>query len=171
MLLTVDNPFVTVQFRMRADISGVRGCNIGLSHSVGRANFAIHQRLQPLLFLCLGAVFVQHLHIPGIGSRAVKNFCRDVGLAHLLCQVGVLNGIEAGTRVAISEKEIPQTFCFCLVLQALANFCLPVGVLPAVSHINLSEKFTLQRHNFSVDKVFNFFQQRPDVITNSQIHV
>ena len=73
VLLAIDDPLVAVQHRAGTDIGGIRGGHPGLGHGVGGADLAVHQRLQPLLLLGLAAVFVQHLHIAGVGGGAVEH--------------------------------------------------------------------------------------------------
>ena len=112
VLLTVDDPFVTIQHRCGADVGGIGGRHARLGHGKGRTDLAIQQRLQPLLFLRLGAVLVQHFHIARIRRRAVEHFSRHMRLPHLLGEVGVFHGIQAGAGVAIGEEEVPQSLGF-----------------------------------------------------------
>ena len=47
--------------------------HVGLGHAEAGADLAAQQRLQPALLLCVSAVADQHLHVAGVGRRAVKH--------------------------------------------------------------------------------------------------
>ena len=59
------------------------------------------QRLQPLRLLRRAAVARQHLHVAGVGRRAVEDLWRQVRPAHDLAQRGVLEVAEARTMVRV----------------------------------------------------------------------
>ena len=107
MLLSVDDPLVTLEHRMRANIGRIRRSDVGLGHAKAGTNLAVHEWLKPLFLLSLSTVFVDDFHIAGIGGTAVENLGADVRATHFLCEVSVLDRIEAST-ILIVVKEVPK---------------------------------------------------------------
>ncbi len=69
--LAVEHPLVSLEPRFQGDVGGVRGSDLGLGHRESRADLSVEQGLQPLLFLLLGAVALDHFHVAGVGRGAV----------------------------------------------------------------------------------------------------
>ena len=113
---------------------------------------------------------MQHFHVARVGGGAIEYLGGDMGLAHLLRQVGVLHGVETGTRLAIGQEEIPQPAGPGFVLQAFHDVGLASGELPAVTHGNLIEVFALQRRDFLFHKVPDISQYRGNFCADSKIH-
>src|SRR5439155_2251897 len=69
----------------------------------------------------------EHLHVAGVGRRAVESLRRERRTAHDLAERRVLEVREPGTAPALREKEVPEA--------ALARLCLQLlhdrGDLPA----------------------------------------
>ena len=78
------------------DVGRVGRGDVGLGHQEGRANLAVHQRPQPLLLLLARPVAVEHLHIAGVGRRAVERFRRPQETPHFLGAKGILEVAQAG---------------------------------------------------------------------------
>ena len=93
VLFAVDYPLVALEHSRSTDVSGIRRGYIRLGHPEARADFAVHQRLEPLLFLRFCAVLVDDFHVAGIGRTAVKDLSTDIRATHLFCEVSVLNRI------------------------------------------------------------------------------
>ena len=117
-LLAVDDVLVSIQNRRRADVGGVRGGHGGLGHGEGRANLAGEQRLEPLFFLLLGAVALQHLHVAGVGRRAVEHLGRPAGVPHQLRQRRVFQVAQPCPAAGFWQEHIPQPVFFGLFLEA-----------------------------------------------------
>ena len=94
VLLAVNHPLVALEGGRGADVGRIRGSDSRLGHAKAGADLACEQGLQPLLFLCLTAVFMQYFHVAGIRRGAVEDLGSQARLAHLLGQVGVLDGVE-----------------------------------------------------------------------------
>ena len=101
-LLAVEHPLVAVELGVDGDVGGVRGGDARLGHDVGRADLALQQRLQPLLLVLGRAVALQHLHVAGVGGGAIEGLRRQPRPAHLLGEVGVLDG---GQAVALALRS------------------------------------------------------------------
>ena len=68
--------FVAAHFDAALDVGRVGRGDVGLGHQEGRADLAVHQRLQPLVLLLARAVAVQHLHVAGVRRGAVEHLRR-----------------------------------------------------------------------------------------------
>src|SRR5207245_10058555 len=90
--------------------------HLWLGHREGRADLALAQRLERLLLLLGRAVALEHLHVAGVGRRAVESLRRERRTAHDLAERRVLEVREPGTAPALREKEVPEA--------ALARLCL-----------------------------------------------
>ncbi len=119
-------PFFAVQYIVVAvalaaqrDVGGVRGSDIRLGHQIGRADFSVEQRLQPLFLLLGRAITLQHFHVAGIGRRAVERFGAEMRLAHLFGQIGIFDRRQAVAGLGAGEPEIPQAAFARLGLEAV----------------------------------------------------
>ena len=90
------------------DVGGVRRCHLRLRHCVAGADFTREQRLEPSLFQLRRTVALQHLHVAGVGRRAVENFRGHGGASHDLAQRSVLQIGEPGAELALRQEQIPQ---------------------------------------------------------------
>ena len=105
------------------DIGRVRRCHRGLGHQEGGADFAVHQRLEPLLLVLLGAVTHQHFHVAGIGRRAVEHFRGPADVAHLLGQRRIFQIAQSRAAEFVvlmrrrRHEHVPETFGARLLLQ------------------------------------------------------
>ena len=107
VLLSVDNPLVALEHRMRANIGRIRRSDIGLGHAKAGTNFAVHEWLKPLFLLSLSPVFVDDFHVARVGGTAVENLGANVRATHFLCEVSVLDRVEA-SAIFIGQEEVPQ---------------------------------------------------------------
>ena len=73
-LAAVDDVVVAVALDAALDVARVGRGHRRLGHGEARADLAVEQRLQPLLLVLLGAVAGEHLHVAGVGRRAVDRF-------------------------------------------------------------------------------------------------
>ena len=70
VLLSVDDPLVTLEHRMRANIGRIRRSDIGLGHTKAGTNLAVHEWLKPLFLLSLSPVFVDDFHVARVGCTS-----------------------------------------------------------------------------------------------------
>ena len=89
-LLAVDDPFVAIEHRARADVFCIRRRQARFGHGVGRADLASQQGFQPLFFLLFGADALQHFHVACIGCAAIQGFRRQSVLAQFGGNVGIV---------------------------------------------------------------------------------
>jgi hypothetical protein len=126
-LAAVDHVMIAIALDAGFDVGRVGGGHRRLGHQEGGADFAVHQRLQPLLLLLLGAVAHEHFHVAGIGRRAIEHFGRPGDAAHLLPQQRVFEIGQAGAAKFLifmlvrRHEHVPQTFGLRLLLQLLEN--------------------------------------------------
>ncbi len=106
--LTADDPFITIEYGTRRDISRIGRSHAGLGHGKGRAYFSRQQRLQPLLLLCFRAITLQYFHVARIRCAAIERFRREPAAPHDLSQVGVFEIRNASTALTFWQEEIPQ---------------------------------------------------------------
>ena len=132
VLLAVDHPLVAVTHGATGDVLGVRRRDVGLGHRVRRTDLAVQQRLQPLLLLLGRADPLEHLHVAGVGSRAVEALGGDRVLAELDRDVGVVEVGEPLTGVGVGEEEVPQPLLLGLGLDRLEQVELAVAIAPAL---------------------------------------
>ena len=105
------------------DVGGVRRGHRGLGHQEGGADLAVHQRLQPLPLVLLGAVAHQHFHVAGIGRGAVEHFGGPADVAHLLGQRRVfqIGQSRAAEFIVLMRgrrhEHVPEAFGLRLLLQ------------------------------------------------------
>ena len=172
MLLAVDDPLVAFEHGRGGDVLGVRRGVVHFGHGVGRADLAIEQGLQPALFLRRRANTLQHLHVAGVGRRAVHAFTGQRGLAQFGGDVGVVQIGQAFAGVGIGQEEVPQAFFLGLVLGSVEQVELPGRVLPAVgADAALAQRFVLGRHgNHGLgDEALDVFVQRQRLGRHAQV--
>ena len=81
-LPAIDDVFVALASDFGFDVGRVRRGDTWLGHRVSRADFAVHQRSEPAIFLLARAVALQHLHVAGVGRRAVEHLRSPDDPAH-----------------------------------------------------------------------------------------
>ena len=134
-LAAVDDAGVAVADDPGLDIGRIGRGDLDLGHGEGGANLAGEQRLQPLRPLCLGAVADQHLHVAGVGGRAVEDLRREVGAPHLLAGGRIVEVGEPGAMLALGQEQVPQPLRPGLRLQLFEQR----DRLPAVAAVYLRE--------------------------------
>ena len=142
----------------------------GLGHGIGRADFAVQQRLQPLLLLRRRADALQHFHVAGVGRRAVHGLRGQRILAELGRDIGVVEVLQALAGLGIGQEEVPQADFLGLVLGLLQHLELARRKAPAVGLV-LAMPVKLDRHRLDrfPDELFDVVVQRPDLIRHAQI--
>ena len=122
--------FVAAHVDAALDVGRVGRGDVGLGHQEGRADLAVHQRLQPFVLLLARAVAVDDLHIAGVGRGAVEHLGRPHDPAHFLGAERILEVGEArpfeleavvDRRRAVRgrHEQVPQALAARLVLQLL----------------------------------------------------
>src|SRR6056297_1622802 len=74
------------------------------------------------------------------------------------------------TLFAVGQPEIPQSRCLGARLQALQNFSLTRGILPAVALGDFGGVFGLKRHDLIPDHGTHAIPQGTGVSTQSKVH-
>jgi hypothetical protein len=146
VLLAVDDPLVAFQHRRGGHVLGVGRGVVQLGHRVGRADLAVQQRLEPLLLLLGRAHALEHLHVAGVGGRAVHALAGQRVLAQLGGDVGVVEVRQAFAGFGVRQEEVPQALLLGLFLGAVEQLQLARRVGPAVGTGGLrpaSSYFTL----------------------------
>ena len=124
-LAAVDHIMIAVALDRGFDIGRVRRCDGRLGHQERGTNLAVHQRLQPLLFVLLGAVAHEHFHIAGVRRGAVEHFRRPADMAHLFRQQRVFEIAQSRAVEFVIlmrrrwHEHVPQAFGLGLLLQFL----------------------------------------------------
>ena len=109
------------------DVGGVGRGDGRLGHQEGGADLAVHQRLQPLLLLLVGAVAMQHFHVAGVGRRAVEDLRGPGDVAHLFRQqrifeIGQSRAAEFVVFMRVRRHEhVPEAFGLRLLLQVFED--------------------------------------------------
>ena len=101
-LAPVEDVVVAVALDAASDVGGVGGGDARLGHGEARADLAGEQRFEPLLLLLGRAVAGQHLHVAGVGRRAVEHLGRPGDAPHHLAQRRVL---EVGQAGAVARRR------------------------------------------------------------------
>ena len=117
-LLAVDDPFLAVAHRVRAEQVRV-GAALRLGHRVRRPELLVQHRLEPALLLLVGAVRREHLHVAGVGRGRAEHLRRRRVAAEDLVQQAELELAVAGPAEILVEEDRPQPLVLDLVLQAL----------------------------------------------------
>jgi len=107
-LAAVDDVMVAVAADLAAYVGGIAGRDFRLGHREGRADLSGQQRLQPSALLLGRAVLGEHLHVAGVGRRAVEHLAGPQHAAHRLGQRRVLQVAQPGTVIA-GQEQVPQT--------------------------------------------------------------
>ncbi|RUS35366.1 hypothetical protein BC938DRAFT_471649 [Jimgerdemannia flammicorona] len=79
-LKAVNDVLITDALDRGLDVGGVGRGDLLLSHSKGRAYFAVQERLEPFFLLGWGAIFGEDLHVAGVGGGAVASLRKFEGL-------------------------------------------------------------------------------------------
>ena len=129
-LPAIDDVFVALASDFGFDVGRVRRGDTWLGHRVSRADFAVHQRSEPAILLLARAVALQHLHVSGVGRRAVEHLGSPDDPAHhfregRVFQVRQPRAFELERFVDVlgavprRHEQVPQPFCACLDLEFL----------------------------------------------------
>ena len=119
----VDDVMVAVALDAGLDIGGVGRRHRRFGHQEGGADFAVHQRPQPLPLLLLAAVAHQHFHVAGIGRRAVEHFRGPADVAHFFGERRVFQIAQSRAAEFIvlmrrrRHEHVPEAFGPRLLLQ------------------------------------------------------
>jgi len=81
-LAAVDHVMVAVALDAALDVGRIRRGDVRLGHEERRADPALEQGLEPLLFLLLGAVALDRLHVARVRRRAVEHLGRPGHAPH-----------------------------------------------------------------------------------------
>ena len=157
-------------FARGRDVLGVGRGDVRLGHRVGGADLAGEQRLQPLLLLRLGADALQHLHVAGVGRRAVHGLRRERILAELDRDIGVVEILQALAGLVVGQEEVPQAYFLGLVLGLLQHRELFRRKAPAIGLV-LAEPYELDRHRVDglADELLDVLVERTDLVRHAQI--
>ena len=129
-LAAVNHILVILPSDAGADVGGVRRRDVWLGHRKAGANLAGEQRLEPLPLLFGRAIPHQHLHVAGVGRRAVEHLGREARRAsHDLAERRVLQIGQAGAVFAVRQEQVPEAVGSRLLLQRLDDG----GRLPAIA--------------------------------------
>lgn len=151
---------VSLALNSELDIGTVTTGNVGLGHEEARPDFAIHQWLQPFVFLCGRAISGNDFHVSRIGCGAVTclewekrktvstssiivlrpsviltYLTGNCALAQLLRHQAVLNvgELRAILEMVLGQKHVPDTLAPSLALQVIhdAGVTLPSCIASA----------------------------------------
>lgn len=119
-LVAVDDVLVgsLVVLELGGDVRGIGGSHTRLSHRVCGADLTAQQGLKPLLLLLGGAELLNHLHVAGVGGRAVHSQVGDGESAHDLANGAVLHHGEA---TDLGQEEVGQPTLFSLAAQLVQD--------------------------------------------------
>ena len=110
---TMDRPSACLPLRPCLDHRRVGSATRrGLRHGEGRADLAIDNRLQPALFLCLGADAGQNTHIPVIGSRAIHRHRPEQAVIGFLVKSGATHNGKPHAAPRHRRLRRPQSRLF-----------------------------------------------------------
>jgi len=112
-----------------------------VGHGKARANAAVQQRHQPARLVLRGAVAFQHLHVAGVGGRAVHGLGGQRPAAHDLAQRRIFQVGEAGAGLAVRQEHVPQPGGLGPVLQPLHG----LRRLPGVARLAQARHLVLER--------------------------
>ena len=121
----VDDIVIAIALDAGFDVGGVGGRDRGFRHQEGGADFAIHQRPQPLPLVLPGAVAHQHLHVAGIRCGAIEHFRSPADVAHFLGQRRIFEIGQPRTAEFVvlmrgrRHEHVPEPFGPRLLLQLL----------------------------------------------------
>ena len=171
-LLAVDHPFVAVEHGRGLDLLGVAAHDAGLGHRVGRADLAAQQRLEPALLLLRGAHPLEHLHVAGVGRRAVEALAGQTVLAEFDGDVGVVEVAQALAGVGVGQEEVPQALGTGLGLHGVEQFELARRPAPAIGPA-LTEAVELlgDRVDLVADECPHGLEQRADLVRHPQVEI
>jgi hypothetical protein len=158
----VQHVLVTVSGNLALDVGRVGRGDARFGHQKGGADLAVHQRPQPLLLLLAGAVAVEHLHVAGVGRRAVEHLARPGNAAHFLgaeriFEVGELRPLERERLVDMAQRrtrrheQVPQPRRLGLGLELLDH----LDRLPPVPGRDLLLVVAVTGPDMSLDEVAN----------------
>ena len=172
VFFTVDDPKIAIQHRRGGNVLGIRRGMVHLGHGIGGTDFAVEQRLEPLLFLGRCAHPLQHFHVAGVGCRAVHAFrCQGV-FAQFNGNVGVVQVGQALASVGIGEEEVPQAFFFGLLFGTIEQIKLAGRIVPAVSaRAAFAQRLVFDAHRVHrlLDEALDMLVQRNHFLRHAQI--
>lgn len=147
-LAAVEDVMVSLALNSELDISAVTAGNVGLGHEETRPDLAIHQWLQPFVFLCGRAISSNDFHVSRIGCGAVTCLELDkrktvstgsmvvstasiiltyltgnCALAQLLRHQAIFNvgKLRAVLEMVLGQKHVPDALVPSLALQVIHN--------------------------------------------------
>jgi hypothetical protein len=170
VLLAVDHPLVAVEHRLARDVAGVRRCQRGLGHAVAGADLAVEQRLQPLLLLLGRADALDHLHVAGVGRRAVEALRRQRTLAELLGDVRVVEVAEPLPGFGVGQEEVPQPVGLGLGLHPVEQLQLAGGEAPPVgAPLTEGEELGRDRLDLVGDESLDLVEEGPGALGHGEV--
>ena len=126
-----DDVLIAVPLDPGGDVGRVAARHVRLGHGEGRADAPGQQRLEPGMFLLLGAQQVQQLHVAGIGCLTVDRLrSQVVAPARQLRDRRVLQLGQPGLG---RQEQIPQAVGLCLLLELLDDGWNDVVVRPGLT--------------------------------------
>ncbi len=107
-LAAVEHVVIAVALDPQLDVARVRAGDVGLGHRERRADLAVEQRRQPALLLLGRAELVEHLHVAGVGRRAVARLGGDRRAPEDLGERRVVAVGEPGAVLVVGQEHVPQ---------------------------------------------------------------
>jgi hypothetical protein len=113
---------------------------------------------------------LEHLHVAGVGGRAVEALRGDGVLAQLVGDVGVVEVGQALAGLGIGQEEVPQPGRLGLGLEPVEQLELAVAVAPALLAA-LAEAEVLGGHGFDLvrDERHHRLVERPRSLGHGQV--
>ena len=170
VLLAVDHPLVAVEHGLGGDVAGVGAGQARLGHAEAAADLAVEQRLEPLLLLLGRADPLEHLHVAGVGRRAVEALGGQRVLAELAGDVRVVEVAEALAGLGVGEEEVPEPVGLGLRLGAVEQLELAGRVAPAVlPPLAEAEELLGDRLHLVGDERLHLVEQRPGRLGHAEV--
>ena len=169
VLLAIDDVLVAVLHRLGADVLGIRAGQARLGHRVRGPDLATQQRLKPFGLLLGGADALEHLHIAGVGRRAVERLRAERVLAEFDGEIGVVEVRQALT--GIGEEEVPEAFGLGLILGSFEEFELTLGVAPPIHRVGFLEELLLHRVDNPLQEIDDLLVEGPSFLGHAQVEI
>ncbi len=170
--LAVEHIMVAVPLAAHGDVGGIRRCHVRLRHQIGGADLAFEQRSQPAVLVRLRAVALQHLHVAGVGRRAVEGLRPQMRLAHFLGEIGVFHRRQAIAAIGMGEPEIPQPALARLHLEPFKNLGLPRRVAPAIPvFADFRQELLIEWNDLFAHHLHDLFVDRLQPLGHAEVHL
>ena len=139
---------------------------------VCRADLAVEKRLEPLFLLLGRAHPLEHLHVAGVGCRAVEALGGEPVLAELDRDVRVVEVRQADAGLRVRQEEVPQPELAGLGLRTLEQLELPGRPAPPIGAV-LAEPVELlgDRLDLLCDELLHGLVERADALGHPQVEV